>query len=89
MSEAEPGILFITQDPTAFLSERRRHGISGRPFLGFLKEVGAQTLCSWADMESVGAIRVLELTPTAIAEACIHLLAGLTFFPVGGYLLWS
>lgn len=30
--------------------------------------------------------RVLELEPTATAHACIHLLAGLPFFPVGGYL---
>lgn len=30
--------------------------------------------------------RVLELEPTATAHACIHLLAGLPFFPVGAYL---
>lgn len=30
--------------------------------------------------------RVLELEPTATAHACIHLLAALPFFPVGGYL---
>lgn len=42
-------------------------------------------------MGSDGAIRVPELNPTDLADACIHLLATFTFFPVGSYLqgLWS
>lgn len=35
---------------------------------------------------SDGACWTPELGPTVVIDACIHLLAGLAFFPVGGYL---
>lgn len=38
-------------------------------------------------MGSDDGLRVPAWNPTDLADACIHLLANLTFFPVGGYLL--